>query len=79
MSHNSLQDKVILMGMMGQFPNLTYLSLGHNQFENLPVKDIMTYQKLRELHIEHNEIKNFYPELTEQIKIRMEIFYEGMV
>ena len=77
LSHNSLQDKVILMGLMGRFPNLTYLGLASNQFENLPVKDVMTYKKLKELHIQNNEITTYYPELTDQVKMGLDIFYEG--
>ena len=77
-SGNKLTDKVILMGRMGQFPNLTVLSMAGNKFENLPIDQLVTYKNLKELHVENNELTKYYPELTEQVKVGLDVYYKGI-
>jgi hypothetical protein len=77
-SGNVLQDKYLNEDRrFGLLPNLTVFKLARNKFTEIPVHILAESKKLEVLDISYNSIKYYYPELTERIKEKLEIFYEG--
>lgn len=77
-SGNALTDEKI-MGerRFGVLRNLTVFRLAHNKFTELPIELLTEHKKLRTLDVGYNQLKHYYPELSEQVKLRLDVFYEG--
>ena len=79
MSGNRLEDKIFFKEghQFGQHPNLTILELDHNLFTTLPITELIKHKQLKRLDVGFNKIVNYNPEFTEQVKMGLDIEYEG--
>ena len=79
MSGNKLEDKIFFGEgyTLGHLPNLTILELDGNKFTKLPVEQIVLHDRLKRLSIENNQITKYSPELTEMVKLGLDVEYAG--
>ena len=51
---------------MGHLANMTVFRVASNRFTKLPIEAIMKMERLRELDLRGNRVRNYYPALNEQ-------------
>ncbi|XP_040569853.1 uncharacterized protein [Lepeophtheirus salmonis] len=76
-SGNKLKDDIFNNGSFGNMPNLTVFNLYDNEFESLPVEDLLLQSNLKVLDIRNNKLKTYYSDFTSLIKKGMDIYYGG--
>ena len=78
-SGNKLEDKIFFEDghRFGFLPNLTVLELDQNKFTKLPLDELLLHTKLKRLDVGHNKLTEFDPELTDQIKLGLDVEDEG--
>ena len=57
----------------GVLPNLTYLSLAHNQLYDIPSSLLATFPRLKTLDLTVNQFIHYYPEFTSKIKAGLDM------
>ncbi len=77
LSGNFLTDKVLTDDRVGHLPNMTVLRLASNRFTEMPVESIEMMKKLKVLDLRKNRVQTYYPTLNEQVKMGLDIFYDG--
>ena len=56
---------------------MTVFRVAHNRFTQLPIEAIMKMEKLEVLDLRQNRAHNYYPALNEQIRMGLDVFYDG--
>jgi Leucine-rich repeat (LRR) protein len=79
MSGNKLEDKIFFEDghKFGHMPNLTILELDRNKFTKLPIEALVLHKKLKKMDLSYNKLVKYNPELTELVKLGLDIEYEG--